>query len=118
MSKIALVVLADNETHGDLGRAVNALEVASEFKEAGDDVAIVFDGAGTKWVPTFEDPAHQRHELWMRVKDRVDGACAFCARAFGARKGIEDAGVKLLTDHNDHPSLRNYVERGFQIITF
>jgi hypothetical protein len=36
--KAAIVVLADTETHGDLGRVVNALVVAKEFKEAGDDV--------------------------------------------------------------------------------
>ncbi len=40
MTKLAVVVLADTETHGDLGRAVNALEVAREF-EAGDEVAII-----------------------------------------------------------------------------
>lgn len=118
MSKIAIVVLADTETHGDLGRAVNAMEVASEFKEAGDDVAIIFDGAGTKWVPTLDDSSHRRHKLWLKVKDKVDGACAFCAAAFGAKQGVEAAGIKLLADHDNHPSLRSYVERGYQIITF
>lgn len=118
MSKIAIVVLADTETHGDLGRAVNALEVASEFKAAGDEVAIIFDGAGTKWVPAFDDPSHRRHKLWLKVKDKVAGACAFCSAAFGAKDGVEAAGVKLLADYDNHPSLRSYVEDGYQIITF
>jgi hypothetical protein len=118
MSKIAIVVLADTETHGDLGRAVNALEVASEFKGAGDEVAIIFDGAGTKWVPAFDDPKHRRHALWLKVKDRVAGACSYCSAAFGAKEGVEAAGIKLLADYDDHPSLRGYVEAGYQIITF
>lgn len=36
MSKVAIVVLADTETHGDMGRATNALETAKELKEAND----------------------------------------------------------------------------------
>ena len=50
MPKAAIVVLADTESHGDLGRLVNALEAVKEFKEAGDDVQLIFDGAGTKWI--------------------------------------------------------------------
>lgn len=118
MSKIAIVVLADTETHGDMGRAVNALEVASEFKGAGDEVAIIFDGAGTKWVPKFDDPEHFRNELWLKVKDKVAGACAFCAAAFKAKEGVEAAGIRLLADYDNHPSLRSYVQNGYQIITF
>ena len=34
MNKVALVVFAESESHSDLARVVNALEVAKEFKEA------------------------------------------------------------------------------------
>ncbi|HET8894893.1 MAG TPA: hypothetical protein VFM96_12425, partial [Gaiellaceae bacterium] len=33
MDKVAIVVLADTETHADLGRLVNALMTADEFRE-------------------------------------------------------------------------------------
>lgn len=118
MHKIAIVLLADTETHGDLGRAVNALEVAKEFQEAGDEVAIVFDGAGTKWVPALDDPNHKAHPLWNAVKGSVAGACAYCSGAFGAKRGVEAAGVTLLDDFDQHPSLRGYAERGYTILTF
>lgn len=118
MNKIAIVVLADTETHGDLGRAVNALEVAKEFQQAGDEVAIVFDGAGTKWVPALDDPSHKRHALWNEVKPSVAGACSFCSTAFGAKSGVEASGIALLDDFDEHPSLRGYVERGFTVLTF
>jgi hypothetical protein len=49
MAKAAAVVLADIETHEDLGREVNALETVKEFKDAGDEAALIFDGAGTRW---------------------------------------------------------------------
>ncbi len=46
MAKISVVVFADTKSHGDLVRAVNALETAKEGQEAHDDIKIIFDGAG------------------------------------------------------------------------
>lgn len=59
MSKAAILVLADTETHADLGRVVNALVATKEFKDAGDDVRLIFDGAGTQWPGVLSDPEHQ-----------------------------------------------------------
>jgi hypothetical protein len=47
MAKAALVVLADTNSREGLGRIANALVTAQEFDQAGDEVTIVFDGAGT-----------------------------------------------------------------------
>lgn len=118
MHKVAILVLADTETHGDLGRLVNALEVAKEFLDHGDEVKIVFDGAGTKWVPALEDTDHKRHALWLSVKGSVAGACSYCSVAFGARDGVEAAGVELLSEFHDHPSVRSLVVQGYQVLTF
>lgn len=49
MAKAAILVLADTESHADLGRVVNAMVAAKEFKHAGDEVKLIFDGAATKW---------------------------------------------------------------------
>ncbi|MFO7544479.1 MAG: hypothetical protein R6W77_03185 [Trueperaceae bacterium] len=118
MPKLAVIVLADTETHADLGRVVNALETVKEFQDAGDDVALVFDGAGTRWVAVLDDPGHKRHALWSAVKGSVDGACSFCSVAFGAEEGVRSAGVRLLAEHEGHPSLRAYVVDGYQVLTF
>jgi hypothetical protein len=118
MAKAAIVVLADTETSGELGRVVNALTTAKELKQEGDDVKVVFDGAGTRWVPALSDPGHRYHDLFEAVRDRISGACAYCATAFGVRDEVESSGVELLADFDDHPSLRGYVAYGFQVITF
>ncbi len=47
MPKAALVVLAGTEAREGLGRVTNALITAREFKEAGDEVRLVFEGAAT-----------------------------------------------------------------------
>jgi len=38
MSKVAIVVLTDTETHEGLGHAVSPLEAMKEFKDVHDDV--------------------------------------------------------------------------------
>ena len=118
MLKVAIVVLADTETHGDLGRVVNALESAKEFKEAGDQIRLIFDGAGTKWIPELANPAHRRHKMFMDLQESVTGACAFCARAFHVEEQVQAAGFQLLDEHDGHPSLRALMVDGFQVITF
>jgi hypothetical protein len=118
MTKAAIVVLADTETPGELGRVVNALTTAKEFKEAGDEVALVFDGAGTKWVPALSDSDHRYSELFGAIRDKVAGACEYCSNAYGVREGVESAGVELLGKYEDHPSLHSYASDGYQVITF
>lgn len=118
MNKIAVLILADTETHGDLGRAVNALEVAKEFKEAGDQVAIVFDGAGTRWIAELSNPEHKRHALFESLRDVILGACAFCSAAFGVKDAVVAANVSLLSAFEQHPSIRSLVNEGYQVITF
>lgn len=118
MNQVAIVVLADTETHGDLGRVVNALISAKEFKELGDDIRLIFDGAGTQWIGLLDDPNHRSHALFDGVRDVVYGACGFCARAFDSEDGVHNANVKMLEEYHDHPSIRGLVNAGYQVITF
>lgn len=118
MLKVAVVVLADTQSPGDFGRVVNALTTAKELKQSGDDVRIVFDGAGGKWVPELAKSGHKYHALYESVREAVDGVCSYCAAAFGVKEAVKSAGVKLLEDFEDHPSLRSLMQDGYQIVTF
>ena len=116
--KAAIVVLADTETHEALGRAVNAMVTALDFKEAGDDVQLIFDGGGTRWPPALADKDHQAHNLYERVQDTIRGACSYCADAFETTDALNDIGVKLLDEYKRHPSFRKLMADGYQILTF
>lgn len=119
MTQAAILVLAGTETKSDLGRVVNALQVARELKESGDGTTVVFDGAGVQWIPTLSDPEHRYHELWEQTTDVVQGACAYCAGAFGVKQKIEASGeVDLLDEFDGHPSVRRLMDDGYQVLTF
>lgn len=118
MTKAATIVFADTNTAEGLGRAVNALTTAKEFNEAGDEALVIFEGAGTKWVDEFARSDHQYHELFEDVRDQVEGACAYCATAFGVKDRIEAEGVPLMDDFRGHPSINTLIADGYQVLTF
>jgi hypothetical protein len=118
VAKVAIVVLSDTETHADSARVANALTTAYEFKEADEEVTLIFTGAGTKWVAELSDPGHRLHRAFNMVKDRVAGACKACATSFGVREEIQAAGVPLLTEYRGHQSLRKVINEGYQVVTF
>ncbi|WP_254841353.1 DsrE family protein [Natronomonas marina] len=117
MTKAAIVILAGTDGHENLGRLVNGLETAREFVEAGDDVEVIFDGAGTQWVERLEDPDSDQHDLYAAVRDDV-GVCDYCSGAFGVEEAVDDAGVVTLDEHGGHPSIRSLVEDGYEVITY
>jgi hypothetical protein len=118
MEKIAVVILADIETHGDMGRVANALELAKEAKELGDELQIIFDGAGTRWVPQLHKGDSKLAPLYKAVADKVSGACEHCSGAFGVLEEVRATGVPLLAEYDKHPSLRKLIAAGFTVLTF
>lgn len=118
MSKVAIIVQADTETHEGLGRVVNALEAVKEFKDGHDDVQLIFDGAGAKWIPELGKPDHKLHGLYAAVKDRIGGVCEFCAGAFGVKDAVVACGVKLAGEFEGHRASKKLLSQGYQVITF
>lgn len=113
MTKIAIVILAGNEGHENMARVTNALEAAKEFHEAGDELELIFDGAGTQWIEKLDDESHDLHEIYSSVSENSK-ACSFCASAFDT-----DIGDVENSDENDgHPSFKELVDNGYEVITF
>ena len=79
--KNAIIVLSDPKSGSEeaLGRVFNALSAAYDYKQAGDDVEIMFQGAGTRWVDELSKADHPAHELFKEVKDTVAGVSCGCA---------------------------------------
>lgn len=118
MNKVAILVLAESGSHESAGRITNAMEFAKELHENDDDVKIIFDGAGVTFIPELEKEDNKMHPLYQAVKPTIAGACKFCSKAFGVINEVSKSDVGLLDDYDDHPSIRSYVEDGYQVVTF
>jgi len=118
MAKAAIIILAGNEGHENVGRLANGLEAAKEFVEAdGDEVEVIFDGAGTQWIPDLEDEGSDYHDLYVAVRESV-AVCDYCSSAFGVDEAVADADVTVLSEYDGHPSVRSFVDDDYEIITF
>jgi sulfur relay (sulfurtransferase) complex TusBCD TusD component (DsrE family) len=125
VSKTAIVVLSDPASGSEeaLGRLFNAMFVAHELKEKGQEVALIFQGAGTRWANEIVKPDHPAHSLYGTVKDTVAGVCGGCADVFGATADVKAAGLALIRE-KEIPgttgivNLSRYLDEGYRLLTF
>lgn len=123
--KTAILVYSDpkNGSEEALGRLFNALAATYDFKKNGDDVTLMFQGAGTRWVGQLGQPDHPAHELYNAVRDKVAGVSCGCADVFGAAEDAEKEGYALIKDNNvpgtsGVTSLRKLISDGYTIVNF
>ncbi|MBI2118483.1 MAG: DsrE family protein [Elusimicrobia bacterium] len=116
--KVAIVLQADTDRHEGMARVLHALLYSKELKEGGYDVALIFDGAGTAWVEKLEDPANKLNPLFVSLKNSgiTEVVCDFCAGAFKVKDKIKDSGLPLVSEYQGHPSLKKWIDQGYQII--
>lgn len=117
MNKVAIIVHA---TESERWRALHALLYAQELREADIEVKVYFDGAGTVWVKTFEDPNYDYHSLYKATKNLgvLAGVCAHCASSFGVEEDIQASSLSLLSGaKEDHLSIAKLITEGYQIIS-
>lgn len=118
MANAAIFILTGNESHADYGRLANGLEAAKEFVETeGDEVTVVFDGGGTQWISELIDEDSDYHDLYTAISDEAI-VCDFCAGAFGVEDAVEESGLTLVDEYEGHPSVREFVADGYEVITF
>ncbi len=124
--KAAIVVLSDPKAGSQeeaLGRVFNALAAAYDFKQRGDDVTVLFQGAGTRWIGELGQQDHPAHALYKEVEDTIAGVSCGCADVFGGSKEAEESGFDLITDNpvpgtTGLPSLAALVSEGRSVLTF
>jgi hypothetical protein len=106
-----------------LGRMLNGLALAHETHEAGDEVEIVFKGAGTRWPGELARLTHPAHEHYQSVRESVKGASLGCAMKYGAHEDVKASGVPLLADQPlpgtpGIAGLRSYYADGWNVVVF
>jgi len=118
--RFAVILQAGNGTHEGMARAVHALVYATELKEAGYEVVLIFDGAGTTWYDELSDPDSQSSILFMYETFKKAGiaevVCDHCADAFRVKNRLLSRQSPLLSEYEGHPSLVKWIRKGYQLI--
>jgi len=122
--KTAIIILSDPKAGEDaLGRVFNGLAAAYDYKQNGDEVTVLFQGAGTRWIAELSNSDHPVHGLFEVVKDTVAGVSCGCADVFGATDDIEKSAFEFVKDNDipgtkGLPSLRKLASEGYTVMSF
>lgn len=118
MNKIAIIISADTTTIESMGRISNAFVLASEAIENKDELKLFLEGASVKWIGELENEKHMLHKLYKSIKPHISGACKHCSEAFGETSKVKNAGINLVGEYQNHPSIRNLIINGYQVISY
>ena len=119
--KTAVLVFSDPKSGSEesLGRVFNALATVYEYKTAGEDVSLYFQGTGTRWPEQLQKTDHPAYPLFKAIEDKIVGVSCGCADVFGANASGFD-----LIKNNQVPgtsgltSLVQMQKEGYNILTF
>jgi len=118
MSDTKIAVVIYEPLGSDSARVYRGLKTALEFKQAGDDVVVVFDGSGVESLAAISDTGHKMNPLAVALQGNILGACSFCATSHAVAEPITSGGWPLLTDNKGEASIRKLVVDGYQILNF
>ena len=124
MSKTAIVVFSDPKAGEEaLGRVFNAMFLTLELKDKEREVALIFQGAGTRWPADLVKADHPANALYNVVRDKVAGVCGGCADVFGASEGLKGTNLKVVRDKaipgtSGILDLSRYLDDGYRLIAF
>ncbi|MCE9499811.1 MAG: DsrE family protein [Leptospira sp.] len=119
--KTTIAIFSDPKSGSEesLGRLLNALAAAYDFKNAGEEVSILFQGAGTRWPEVLEKDDHPAHGLFNAVKDKILGVSSGCAELFGAKPtGLDLIKTNLVPGTSGLPSFLNLQKQGDHVLVF
>lgn len=93
---------------------LNAMDLKAKGAEA---VAIVIEGEAVKLIQELET---SKNPLYMKAKAQglIDCICKACSAKMGVLEFNESTGIPVTGDMSGHPSMGDYLEKGYQIITF
>lgn len=115
MKKVALFAF-----NGDPVCFIHVLLNALDMNEKGYDLKLVIEGSAVKLVKELSNPEAPLYTLYTRVKNQalIDCVCKACATKLGSAESAIEQGLPLGGNMNGHPSMAEYREKGYDIITF
>jgi len=115
MKKVALFAF-----NGDPVCFIHVLLNALDMNEKGYDLKLIIEGSAVKLVKELADLKAPLHSLYQKVKEKalIDCVCKACAAKLGSAESAEEQGLPLGGEMNGHPSMADYREKGYEIITF
>jgi hypothetical protein len=81
---------------------------------------IIIEGEAVKMVSEMAKEDHFLHTLYTKAKTQglIIGACRACSNKLGVSAAVEAEEIALIGDMAGHPSMADYISRGYSVVTF
>ncbi len=121
MSKVAIIVLEGIEVKESVAKIRHALIYSKEIKEAGNEIMLIFDGNGTKWLDIISNETSEfdfLNKLFKDIKSMgiVYKACDFCSTKKEVKDSLKSKNIEFLSEYDGHPNVGKLISEGYQII--
>lgn len=99
---------------------IHVLLNSIDMKKRGQEGLIVLEGESVKLVAEMSRPGHFLNTLYTKAKsqDLIYGACRACATKLNALDAIEKEGIPLIGTMSNHPSMGEFMDKGYHVVTF
>lgn len=119
--KYLIILQAGKGTHEGMARTLHAFLYSRELKEKGNEVVLVFDGAGTEWAAELTNPLSKSKlkpmfDEFRAMKGVPEIICDYCSDAFGVKEEFEGREVTLDGEYKGHPSITRWTDEGYQVV--
>ena len=119
-NSFAIILQAGKDSKDGTARALHALLYATELRDKGYKVVLIFDGAGTQWAEEFSNPdsdskilPHYKAFAKTGIEEIV---CDYCAGAYRVKEKLQEREEPLESGYKGHPSIAKWVDQGYQLI--
>ncbi len=102
--------------NGNLMCFVHVLLNALDMDAKGKDVKIIMEGEAVKLIKELEEGNNPLYKK-AREKNLFDSICKACSAKMGVLEYNEKTGIPVNGDMSGHPSMNDYIEKGYQLIT-
>ena len=121
MGKVAIIVLEGTESKESVARIRHALIYSKEIKDAGNEIMLIFDGNGTKWLNIISDETSEfdfLNKLFKEVKSMgiAPKACDFCSTRKEVKDSLKLKNIEFLSEYDRHPNVGKLINEGYQVI--
>lgn len=120
--KIVVGVFNPGQSPADNGRMVHALKLTKGLLDAGAEVELVFEGKAVTWLPRLLNRTEDSHPFdkhYGPVFDAVRScvrACNMCSKRFDVYEAVQEAGIPISGEGQEHIDIAAYVLEGYQVI--
>ncbi len=92
---------------------------AIDLHDKGNDVRLVIEGQATKLITELDKPECPFHKAYLKLKEMniIDCICKACAGKMGTLEEAKKQGLTISGNLSGHPSMSQYLEKGFELIT-